>query len=186
MSGGPDNLSGSVPVASETARLDTLFREESPRLLSYFKRKTGDAEVANDLVQESFVQMLRASRLSQLTNPAAYLQRIARNLLFYRARGPKRAFERNLVPIDNEYSVPVPPRQETDLEAQQLLRLYERAIEGLAPKTREVFLMSRRDGMTYKEIQAVICLSMGSVEYHMMRAIAHIDRYFDEHGHDAR
>ncbi|KFL46747.1 ECF-type sigma factor [Sphingobium sp. ba1] len=73
-----------------------------------------------------------------------------------------------------------------EIEASDLLVVYERAVAGLAPKTREIFLMSRRDGMTYKEIQAKVALSMGAVEYHMMRAIAHIDRYLDDHDQHAR
>jgi len=68
----------------------------------------------------------------------------------------------------------------------QLLLLYEQALDDMAPKTREIFLMSRRDGMTYKQIQTEVSLSMGTVEYHMMRAIAHIDRYLDDHGENAR
>jgi RNA polymerase sigma factor (sigma-70 family) len=186
VSAGPEKTPATAPAASDNARLETLFREESPRLLSYFKRKTGDADAANDLVQESFVQIVRASRFSNMANPAAYLQRIARNLLFSRSRGPRRAFERQLIPLHDDCAALVLPQQEIEIEAAQLLQLYERALDGLSPKTREIFLMSRRDGMTYKEIQANISLSIGSVEYHMMRAIAHIDRFFDEHGHNER
>lgn len=186
MSAGPEKIPETAPAVSDNARLETLFRAESPRLLSYFKRKTGDAEAANDLVQESFVQIVRASRFSDIANPAAYLQRIARNLLFSRSRGPRRTFECQLVPIEEGCSAPVLPQQEVEIEAVQLLQLYERALDSLPPKTREIFLMSRRDGMTYREIQAKIFLSIGSVEYHMMRAIAHVDRFFDEHGHNER
>lgn len=186
MSAGPENRPVVAANTSDNALLDTLFRQESPRLLSYFRRKTGDPEAASDLVQESFVHIARVSRIADLANPAAYLQRIARNLLFDRFRGPRRAFERQVLQLEDGYDLALPPEQEAAIEAKQLLILYENAVDGLAPKTREIFLMSRRDGMTYREIQVKVALSMGSVEYHMMRAIAHIDRYLDEHDQNTR
>lgn len=183
MSGGTNRAPFIADQASRQ-RLDELYREEASRLRTYFRRKTGDPETANDLVQESFVQIAGLSSLSQLANPAAYLQRIARNLLFGRFRGPRRAFENQQVGMEEGYDIVVPPAQEQQLAAEQLLRLYEQAVDTMAPKTREIFLMSRRDGMTYKQIQNCVGLSMGTVEYHMMRAIALIDRYLDEHQTD--
>ncbi|MBJ7438579.1 MAG: RNA polymerase sigma factor [Sphingopyxis sp.] len=186
VSRGPENPPAVAVTVGDRARLDSLFREESPRLLSYFRRKTGDHDAANDLMQESFVQIVQVSRFADLANPAAYLQRIARNLLFSQFRGPRKAFERQLVALDDNSDIALPPQQEASIEADQLLLLYEQALDDMAPKTREIFLMSRRDGMTYKQIQTEVSLSMGTVEYHMMRAIAHIDRYLDDHGENAR
>jgi RNA polymerase sigma-70 factor (ECF subfamily) len=79
LSRAPENPPAVAVTVGDRARLDSLFREESPRLLSYFRRKTGDHDAANDLMQESFVQIVQVSRFADLANPAAYLQRIARN-----------------------------------------------------------------------------------------------------------
>lgn len=182
MSAGPEDIQ--VPDTRNGVRLDELFRREAPGLLSYFKRKTGDHDTARDLVQDSFVQIARAARSSDLINPAAYLQRIARNLIFSRFRAGSDALDRGHEPLNDDWDVALPPRQEEGIHAQQLLALYETAVAGLSPKTRDIFLMSRRDGLTYKQIQDRVGVSMGTVEYHMMRAIAHIDRYLDEHEAD--
>lgn len=185
MSGGAKE--GPLAVDAVNRRhLDTLYREEAPRLRSYLRRKIGDSEVANDLVQESFVQIAQVTYLSQLANPAAYLQRIARNLWFGRFRGPRRVFENHQSGMDEGLEIAVPPTQEHQLAADQLLELYERAVATMPAKTRNIFLMSRRDGMTYREIQKAVSLSLGAVEYHMMRAIAHVDHFLDENDHDAR
>ena len=120
--------------------------------------------------------------MSHISQPAAYLQRIARNLLIDRHKRRETSADRRHDPLDEDCDIAVPPSQEAEIEAEQLLMLYEAALAGLSVRSREIFLLSRREGLTYKEIQAATGLSMGTVEYHMMRAIAHIDRYLDAHG----
>ena len=163
---------------TEPSGLDSLFRSEAPRLQRYFRQKTGDREVASDLVQDTFVKMVSVYDIG-LANPAAYLQRIARNLVFDRFRREKRSLTEADMPLD-ECDAVVPPMQEEELTARDLLRLYEAAVEGMSDKTRAVFLLSRVERLTYEGIRVKLGISMGTVEYHMMRAIAHIDRVLEE------
>ena len=121
MSAGPKDRPVLSAPSADSALLDTLFRQESSRLLSYFRLKTGDAEAASDLVQESFVQIARVPRIGDLVNPAAYLQRIARNLLFGRSRGPRRAFDRQMIALEEDTDCARPPQQEMEIEAGDLL-----------------------------------------------------------------
>lgn len=164
------------------SQLDELFRRESPRLLSFLKRTTGDADTASDLLQESFARIARLPSLAHISHPAAYLQRIARNLLIDRHRQKEASPDWRHEELREDCDIAVPPSQEAEIEAKQMLSLYETALATLSTRSREIFLLSRRDGLTYKQIQVATGLSMGTVEYHMMRAIAHIDHYFDAHG----
>lgn len=155
--------------------LDRLFRSEAPRLLSFFRGRTGNADAASDMVQDAFVRLAGRSRQGGLSNPAAYLQRIARNMLIDRTR--------RTAPVElpiEEQDLSVPPRQEEGLAARDLLRLYEEAVAGLSDKTRTVFLLQRVEGLTYEQIGTRLGISVATVEYHMMRAIAHIDRMLDD------
>jgi len=171
-------ITPSANTDTDASRLDGLFRSEAPRLQRYFRQKTGDREVASDLVQDSFVRLVSAYNAG-LGNPAAYLQRIARNLVFDRYRREGRSSADVDLPLDY-CDVAIPPMQEDGLTARDLLRLYETAIKGLSDKTRTVFLLSRVEGLTYEAIRLRLGVSMGTVEYHMMRAIAHVDRVLEE------
>lgn len=114
----------------------------------------------------------------RLANPAAFLQRIARNLLIDRAR--KRARDNVVVfPFEEERDIARPAEQEWGLEAADLLKLYEAAIDDLPEKTRRVFLMHRVDELSYRDIHRKLGISIATVEYHMIKALAHIARTVD-------
>lgn len=81
--------------------------------------------------------------------------------------------------FQEEHDVASPPEQELDMEAADLLRLYESAIADLSEKTRRVFLMHRVDELSYREIHQRLGISIATVEYHMMKALAHIAQVVD-------
>jgi RNA polymerase sigma factor (sigma-70 family) len=166
------NGARSVALSSsgEQDELRRLFQSEAPRLHRYFHRKTGNNDAAADLVQDTFVNMA-ARPPASIINPAAYLQRIARNLLVDCFR-KRRRFENDAIPLD-ECDVTVPPLQEE-------MSRYRQAIDGLSEKTRVVFLFQRVHGLTYKEISHKLGISVSTVEYHMMRALVHIDQALEE------
>src|SRR3546814_17625175 len=66
--------------------------------------------------------------------------------------------------------------QENALVASDTLRLYEAAIAGLPERTRMVFLLQRADDLTYRQIAKRLGVTLWTVEYHMKRAITHLDR----------
>jgi RNA polymerase sigma-70 factor (ECF subfamily) len=84
----------------------------------------------------------------------------------------RRRFENDAIPLD-ECDVAVPPLQEE-------ISRYRQAIDGLSEKTRVIFLFQRVHGLTYKEISHRLGISVSTVEYHMMRALVHIDQALEE------
>jgi RNA polymerase sigma-70 factor (ECF subfamily) len=68
-----------------------------------------------------------------------------------------------------------------ELEHRDTLRRLEAAMLRLKPKTREIFLAKRLDGMSYAEIAERTGLSVKGVEKHMSKAIAMLDRAMERH-----
>ena len=62
------------------------------------------------------------------------------------------------------------------LESRDLLRRLERAMLRLRPKTREIFMAHRVEGLTYAEIAERTGLSVKGVEKQMSKALRHLDR----------
>jgi RNA polymerase sigma-70 factor (ECF subfamily) len=115
-----------------------------------------------------------ASQETEIERPEAYLGRIATNLLRNRART---ALQRSLashVPAD-EVALAGPDPVAT-LEARDQLERIEAALARLSPKTRAIFLAHRLEGHCSIDIAKQTGLGIKGVEWHMSKAIAHLDR----------
>lgn len=166
-----------APSCATVVSLGDLYRAEAPGLLRYFERRTGERHAAPDLVHDAFARLAGIGSLAELVNPAAYLQRIARNLLVDRAR--RSTAPAAFVPLD-DCDAETPAAQEDALEAQDLLRRYEDAIAGLPDRTRTIFLLHRADDLTYRQIARHMGVTVWTVEYHMKRAILHLAQMLDD------
>jgi RNA polymerase sigma factor (sigma-70 family) len=159
--------------------LESLYRAESPRLLRSLRRKTGSRDEALDLVQDVFCRVARitARGALRLDRPEAYLSRIARNLLRDRAKLAARHCAQGHMRADE--GVLAGPDQQRLLESRDMLTRLEAAMLRLRPRTREIFMAHRLDGLSYAEIAERTGLSVKGVEKQMSKAIAHIDRMLD-------
>lgn len=161
------------PTAMPT--MSDLYHREAPKLLRYFARRT-DRQDASDLVQESFALLARAVSVPEksLERPEAYLNRIAVNLLRSRA---KSALQRSLARhIPAEDALLVAPDSIAALEARDTLDRLQNALMRLSPKTRAIFLAHRIEGLSYSDIASGMGLSVKGVEWHMSKALTHLNR----------
>lgn len=152
------------------AEFHAALPAEHARLLRYFNRRVGREE-APDLVQEVFARLFGSGPLERIDNPPAYLSRIARNLLIDRARRKKRDCP-IFYPLDENRDAASRAVQTWRIEAMDLLRLYRQTVRTMPPKTRRVFVMRRVKRMSYKEIAAELGVSIATVDYHMVQALA--------------
>jgi RNA polymerase sigma-70 factor (ECF subfamily) len=155
-----------------------LYREHSSSLIRHLARRTGSSEVARELAHETFVRLLRMApgSLARIERPEAFIRRVSTNLL--RDWGRAKALGERSAPgleLTTEHWLD----QVAVLESRDRLRRLERAIAKLKPRTREIFLAHRIDGLTYAEIAARTGLSVKGVEKQMSKAIANIDRLLD-------
>jgi len=156
--------------------VERLYRDTAPMLRRFFRNRVRDRDDADDMVQEVFVRLARDTDAETLRNPAAWLQRVARNLVFDRTRRAAARHAASHVPLEEADLPAIAPDQMLGLEAGDMLHLYEAALATLSERTREVFLLHRIEDMTYREIASRLGITVATVEYHMMRALAHFDR----------
>jgi RNA polymerase sigma factor (sigma-70 family) len=173
------DVAGRDAVQGRRSRiLERLFRSEAPGLARFVRSRIGREEEVHDLVQEAFVCLAAARPQILLERPEAYLQRIARNLVFDRYRRTDPLRRPTHVAIDEAVSVAIPPEQEWAIEADDARSRYIAVLDTLAPRTREIFLLNRVDGVSYGDIAQRLGLTSKAIEYHMSRALAQLHQAF--------
>jgi len=170
-------VSGSEDT-DEHIRVRQLYQEYSSSLIRQLTRKTGCRELARELVNETFLRLLRMApgQVGRIEQPEAYLRRATTNLL--RRWGKRDAFRTGAMPRLDLAAEPLID-QVAVLESRDTLRRLEYAMSKLKPRTREIFIAHRVHGFTYAEIAERTGLSVKGVEKQMSKAIANIDRVLD-------
>jgi len=157
-------------------RVAILYRDRAASLRRQLRMRCGSSEEASEILHDAFARLLGAPGLDGVRDQAAFLNRILRNLLVDRHR---RRFARPLL-VDVAQSEPaVAPEQGHALELEQMRELYRTLVASLPPRMREVFLLHRLHGRSYKEIAQSLNISVRTVEWHIAQAIARIGRGLD-------
>lgn len=156
--------------------LDALYRDERAGVLAYLRREVG-FEHASDLAQEVFLRAATSAQLNELRNPGGFLRCIARNLVIDFARRRRRRIV--TLPIAEDVDVPCSPDQEDRLLAMEAEILIKRALAALPERTAQIFAMNRFERKSYRAIHCELGIGRSTVEYHIMKALAHLREALD-------
>lgn len=144
----------------DTASAADLFQRHHLALFRYVYRLTGRRDVAEDVVQDVFLRVLRGiDGYQTIGREAAWLFTIARRLLIDRHRG----LERRPPPADDSADVSVRAPQETSTALAEALAL-------VLEVDRDAFLLREVGGLSYDEIALVCQITPDSVRSRIYRA----------------
>ncbi|MCQ8104731.1 sigma-70 family RNA polymerase sigma factor [Methylomonas sp. SURF-2] len=149
--------------------LDNLFRKHNKELLHYATQRAGN--VADDLVQESFLQLLNHPEPGGIGNHRAYLYKITNNLLNAHNRRLEiiAKYHEDCEELDSLPSKT--PGLEMALHHEQILHLCLQVLKQLPAMQRNVFFLHRIDGLTYPQIAKMLGISRATVERHFVAAM---------------
>lgn len=152
------------------------FRTGWSKLVHQIERRTSRSD-AEDLLQDAYVRMV--ARDARPENDEAYLVRAAvnRGNDAYRMEEVR---ERNHADIAMTLLRQAAPLQDEALLAQVRLQRVSHGIEQLPPRTREVFLLQRMEGLKYREIAAQLAISQSAVEKHMTKAMTFLGEWMKD------
>jgi RNA polymerase sigma-70 factor (ECF subfamily) len=146
--------------------------------LARFATSAGEREEIEELVQDTFVRAF--SSLEAFRGESSlrtWLFTIERRLMLDRRRAERR--QRSLVPIENSEAT-----TEYDaldgMVAQETATRVRRAVGALSPMQRGVFTMRVEQGLSYKEIAAILDTSEGAARVHYHNAVHAVKEFLDE------
>jgi RNA polymerase sigma-70 factor (ECF subfamily) len=156
---------------SQTELIGSLYSEHHGWLINWLRGKLGCGFSAADLAQDTFVRLMVSGNTQVLREPRAYLTTVAKGLVIdhWRRRRLEEAYCEAVARLP-EASVPSPEARLLLLEA---LARIDALLDGLNPRARTAFLMSRLEGLGHLEIARRLGISVSSVEKYMANAFRH-------------
>ncbi len=154
-------------VSPHTVNIEDLFRLNYRPLCMYAMHYVSNADLAEDVVQESFAALWeKMENGADVANRRAYLYMSVRNRCLDHLRRKGIPTE-SLKPYDTYGII-----DDDDAEDRSFIeaKLWT-AIDSLPEKCREVFLMSKRDGLKYEEIAEELGLSVNTVRNQISKAL---------------
>ncbi len=147
---------------------DAIFRTYYPSLVGFADSILRDSASAEDTVQEVMLELWRRrSNIVLATSLRAYLFQSTRNRALNRIR-----HDRVAARLDPELATPTPmPTPDRVLSEGEMAARVREAVNELPDRCREVFRLSRVDGLRYAEIATTLCISVKTVEAQMGKAL---------------
>jgi RNA polymerase sigma-70 factor (family 1) len=149
------------------AQFKDLFDQHFDAVRSYIYYRSGDAEAATDIAQDTFLKLWE-KQPEDLGHITGLLFKIAGDEFIsqYRRQKLMSKFRLNSKP-DHKERTP-----EEQMVFEELRERYETALAAMPEKQRTVFLMSRMDQLKYHEIAERLDLSVKAVEKRMNLALS--------------
>lgn len=178
----PNGAIATMSLASHQGLVGVL-EERRSELRRFFVARTGNEADADDLLSQLWIK-INDVRPGPLANPAAYLFRMANNLVLDRLRAERRRQRRESDwTVDHygphaasmEVADRTPTAEQQLVEGEEAERLAN-AIAQLPAGAQRVLRMHKLDGLSHGEVAAELGISKSAVEKHMAVAMAHLRR----------
>jgi RNA polymerase sigma-70 factor, ECF subfamily len=158
----------------------TQLVNELPHLRRFARALSGDAALADDLVQDCLERALNKSHLYDPSRPLrAWLYAVLRNLFISGLRREGRSMVVKVVDdlVDGEDAVP--PAQEERLSVE----LVGKALDRLSPQHREVIILVGLEEMSYRDVAEITGVPLGTVMSRLSRAREQLRGILEQRGH---
>ena len=156
--------------------LGVLFERHHVKLLNFFMKMTGDRAVSEDLVQESFLRILRYrdSFRGDQGEFAMWMYRLARSVGVDHFR---RSALRRTTELDDTFAGNEPSALDR-VEMDQSAQLLQRSLLKLSPEKREVLVLHRFHFKKFTEIAEILDCSVGTARTRAHRAMIDLRKIY--------
>ncbi|HKR63421.1 MAG TPA: RNA polymerase sigma factor [Thermoanaerobaculia bacterium] len=151
------------PDPMEEARFEVFYRRTAGSLWSYLYRMTGDAALADDLLQKSFFRFLRANpEVESEEHMRRWIFRAATNLALDHFREAKRERAR----ADEPRNEAGPPMESRELLRHDMMKVFSE----LKPRERALLWLAHVEEADHEDIGDALGLKTKSVKVLLFRA----------------
>jgi len=153
----------------------TLYDIYFESIRNYIYYRSGKKDLASDISQETFIKVWKKRTEIKKENIKALLYKIARDEFISYVR--KEKCERQYVEESFNFEI----ENNNDKQDEEIRKLkFENLLKKMSEKQRAVILMSKREGLTNKEISNYLEISLKAVEKRMTQAIKFLKKNINE------
>lgn len=155
------------------AGFEMLFKLYYTEVCHHIYRILPQKEAVEDIAQDLFMEVWnKQDTLTIETSPGAYLYKMARSRALNYIRDNRKHSYQDEAELRHHVSELATPTQK--IQADQLSSVVTHAVNALPERCRQVFMLSRFEDMTYKEIADTMDISVKTVENQIIKALKHL------------
>lgn len=183
-----DNLIGSTLLEEikngNTASFEMLFKQYFPRLLAYAVRFVEDENEARDIVQDCFLTFWEKRNELSSESLSSLLFTMVRNSCLNHLNHQmivnryQNNFLKKAIGDEALYHADFLMHTEKKLLFDELKEQIDHVVDSLPDRCRQVFRMSREDGLKNREIAERLQISTTAVEKQITKALAVFTNHF--------
>lgn len=163
-----------IAVYEDELAYKELFFILFPSLTRFSASIVHSRETAEEIVSDVFIKIWAdRSRLEEIENIQLYLFIAVRNNSLRKLNQNKRKATVSLDEIDIEIECGLPDPEQSFLSQEALTKIYS-AIDLLPPRARLIFKLAKEDRMKYKEIAALLHISVKTVDHQLSLSLKKI------------
>ncbi len=155
-----------IPKINRSAQ--QFYFEHHDWLYNWLRQKVPCPCHAKDLTQDTFLNVLSSSNLSDIRQPRPFLATVARSLVanYYR----RRKTEKNYLEYMNSTPEMTMLSAESRIATFEQLEKLEITLDKLPVQVKSAFLLAQLQGLRYSEIADQLQVSSSSVKQYLQRA----------------
>ncbi len=177
-------------LAGKAEAFELLVRRHGEELFQFLARFIGNAASAEDVVQETFLQVhLSAGQFDRERRFKPWLFTIAankaRDLLRGRARRPEVPLDAYVGPGDEEggqrfldFLADASQAPEAAMQEEEKRELVERVVREMPAHLREVLVLGYYHRFPYKEMAEILSIPLGTVKSRLHAAVGHFGQAY--------
>lgn len=153
--------------ADNMLAFDELYKRYHKRLFHFANSILKSREDAENIVHEVFIRLWENRYKIEKVRPFLFSVAYNSTISQIRKKLKEQKFIDQLKSLPESWEQPV----NIDLEYKELKEKTENIISNLPERQKEVYLLSRREGLSYAQIAKKLNISVNTVENHLARAL---------------
>lgn len=166
--------------AGDPAAFEELYWKYNARLYNFVLSILYDKSLAEDITQTCFLRIWeKREDIDPDKGFSAYIYTIARNLVYKETE--RVVLESKFISLSQEKNTEINNDTVEKLDASFIESYIDEIIDQLPPSRKEIFILSRKHGLSNKEISLRLSLSEKTVETQIYRSLQYLKEKLKGH-----